>query len=265
MLPDEANIVKELMEKRMKDELSGIKREINITEEMKDLLENNFNKNFSSNFPFRLHYLAFVENGKPYVIPVKKVNVKDKNKLLIESDKEIKGRATLLACAYSKFEEKGKSLFVSSINIDKMKGWQFKGYIKPVEEGKLLLEVDEIYCAISGKKLQETKERLRVKLVKGIVEAFFVISGNVAITLANEVFKNYKIKIEKNLEIKGEEKIKKMEPNKFDELMDGLITKYSMVYGKALAKTMPVLLEKFSESLRIKPSKEWGAAIKRKI
>jgi hypothetical protein len=104
MLPKEANILEQVFRKRIKDELSGIKTRIKIDKEMEDVLEKNYSKIFSTNFPFRLHYLAFRENGKLRILPVRKVKVIERNKILVECDAKLNGTEALMSCAYSKFE-----------------------------------------------------------------------------------------------------------------------------------------------------------------
>ncbi len=199
---------------------------------------------------------------------MKKVRVTDKNKILVECDAKIKGRAALLSCVYSKFEEENERLVARSLSIEEMKGWQFKGFAKSKRIGKesyILLEIDEIYCAISGKKLQETRERLRIKLLQGIVKSFFNISGNVAIAIANRALRKFRIKIksgDENFRLEGSNKLKKMKTKEFNKILCTLLKEYSVIYGERLAKSMPILLEKFSENLRAKPKKEWKMCLK---
>ncbi len=126
MLPKEVNILEQVFQKRIKDELSGIKTTIDINKEMKAVLEKNYNKNFSTNFPFRLHYLAFRENGKLRILPVKKVKVIDRNKILLECNAKVKGKVSLISCVYSKFEEEDGFMLVSSLSVEEMKDGSLK-------------------------------------------------------------------------------------------------------------------------------------------
>ena len=252
---EKINIVERVLKKRLEDEKRGIATRINIGREMKEVLENNFSSAFSPYFPYRLHCLAFKDRNGLNAIPIKRVKVIDKDKILIECEREIKGRVSLLALVHSNFKEEEGCLFTSYCEIEKMKGWQFKGIIKPYGKN-FVLEVDEIYCAISGKKLQEKLERYRIKLVEAIVNFFYEVSGRIALSLADSVLKDFGVEMQ-NGKVRNSEVLKKMKSREFDKLISMLIKTYSQVYGSRLAKSLPWLLGKLSESLRIKPKKVW--------
>ncbi|MEM5831696.1 MAG: hypothetical protein QXT38_00035 [Candidatus Aenigmatarchaeota archaeon] len=250
---EEISIYSDVIKKRIEDEIKGVESDINISQEMKDALEKNFDETFSKEKPFYYHYLCI--GKKPKVIPIKKLTVIEKNKILIELERPIKfrGRASLMCCLYSRIEKKEHFLISKAIGVKEMKGWQFKGNLYQYEKGykKYILEVDEIYCAISGKKLQESKKRSRIKLINGIIKFFYRLSGEVSMRIAKNVLKKYGIKM------KDEKIIGELEDLEFDNLISDLIQEYSKIYGKRFASYIPELLGYLSETFRVSPKKEW--------
>lgn len=245
----EVDIVKKIILKRLEDEEKGIKFVIDVSEGMKNLEEF---LTLEKEAPLLIGILAVCTNdGKKEEFITHKVSVVGKNKILIPIKEKIEGEASLLICKYQGFEVDEKEVKIFSIPVNEMVGYQFKGFIRPEKDG-LILEVSEVYCAISGKKLQETKERYNEKLIKGIVKFFYFVSGKVALTIANEALNKYKLSISEDLKISGA--IGKIDK---EEIISSLLSEYSKVFGKKLSENLPQLLGSITESLRTRPSTTW--------
>ncbi|HKZ45551.1 MAG TPA: pyridoxamine 5'-phosphate oxidase family protein [archaeon] len=270
-LPEELNLLLNIIKRRVEDEKKKIPKEIKITEEMKEAIETNYNSFFSPFMPYRFCYMGTVANSIPDVTPVSFAKVIEDDKILIADigflrameNLKINPRASLVSVFYNIFEFQGGTLILKTMNTDKMKGWQLKGTIKVYKEGEyfeeanqlirnlgnlnsaLVLEVDEIYCAVTGKKLQEKIERFLYKLLTYIIKFFYDISGQVAISLANNVLKRYSLYMNRNMEIEGA-----ISEKKFEEALHSLLKGYSKVYGEPLTKDLPQRLEETMETLR---------------
>jgi hypothetical protein len=251
----EVDLVKKIIIRRIEDETRGIKRVIRITPEMKSVIEETKNLDFHPKIPFTYHILSWYDKagGEIKMILVSEAKVIDKDKIFVPLDKKIKGRVSFMACRYQRiaYDKAEKCMKITSIPVEEMKGWQFKGNAKAVKNG-IVLNVDEIYCAISGKKLQETMERYNEKLVEGIVKFFYNISGKLAFKIAKDALKKKAVYLTQEFILKGV--VKKIN---YKEIIEALLEEYSKVFGKKFAENIPTLLNTISEALRIKPSVPW--------
>jgi len=254
----EIRIVEEIIKKRLEDETRGIEREVYINDEMKEVLEKNFDEKFSKNIPIYYHILAYFEDNNLNIIPIKKVSVIEKDKIKIFGIEKKAERASLMSVRFFGLDF-GKTIKFFSIPISKMRGWQFYGKLVPLKnQNASILEVDEICCAVSGKKLQEKIGRYRRKLIRGILNFFFKISGKVSINVILSTLRKYGVWIDPNLKIYGS--FETMKEEEFNALLTELLSSYEKIYGR-MALTVTLLLESLSESLRTKPLSTWGEKI----
>ncbi len=251
----EVDILKKILERRLEDEAKGVDSEINITEKMKQLIEKNRSDLFHSTIPFNFHLLSWWENGTHKTLFIREAKVVGRNRIFIPTNAKIRGRASFIVCQYAKMIEDKVSgcVEIEALPVTRMVGWQFKGKALPHNRGVILL-VDEVYCAISGKKLQETSERYKEKLIKSIVKFFYEISGPVALRIANQALKERGVVVGGDFSIKGE-----VENVDYKELVDILVDSYAQIFGERLSRNIPKLLESISESLRSAPVQKWMA------
>lgn len=174
----------------IKEEKVEVQYEIEITEKMKEVLEDTYNPNYSRLLPYRVRYLGTAsKNGIPNVNIVSLIKVVDKDKILLADATFIKSRknleenplGALIVEEYRKwdFSEKRKGKIKSPRKITDIVGWQFKGRVKLEKEGKyfdmasklcmerfgpifmlyaaVILHVEEIYSTVTGRLLQTNK------------------------------------------------------------------------------------------------------------
>lgn len=151
---------------------------IRIEEPMRQALEATYTPEFSQALPYRCCYLGLSKDKVCHVFPVSVLSVAMPNQVFIADtigldEVLVEGsKACLLTCHYRKFEH-GQQLIVTPIPVMEMQGWQFKGTIHKVSELEvikklkeacnarqkelkqaLLLKVEEIYCAVTGRRIQ---------------------------------------------------------------------------------------------------------------
>ena len=164
---------------------------VELTEMMKNAIEDIYVNEFSRTIPKRCIYLATAsKEGIPNVVPMSVVKVVDKDKVmlmdavLVKTYKNLQEnpKATITASYYREWELTKQGEFkVKPIDMQKwidkvFDGWQFKGDIEIVTEGEyfelarkmckdrfgefvpcrsaLVLHVKEIYSVLDGSKVQ---------------------------------------------------------------------------------------------------------------
>ncbi len=227
----EVDILKKILERRLEDEERGVDAEINITESMKRMIERNRSDLFHPNIPFNFHLLSWWEDGAHRILFIREAKVVGSNRIFIPTDEKIRGRASFMVCQYANIieDEVSGCVEIEALPVTRMAGWQFKGKVLPHNRGVILL-VDEVYCAISGKKLQETPERYKEKLIKSIVKFFHEISGPVALRIANEVLEKSGMFVHKDFTIKY---LTDSAVN-YEEVISRLIKRYAKIFGERL-------------------------------
>ncbi|HKZ45552.1 MAG TPA: pyridoxamine 5'-phosphate oxidase family protein [archaeon] len=104
------------LERRREEDLRKFSPEINITNEMKEVLESTYNPFFSVIFPYRVIYMGTADDeGNPNITLVSFAKVMDRNKIIIPDGAFLKSRmnieinpiVSLTALSYRKFELMG--------------------------------------------------------------------------------------------------------------------------------------------------------------
>ncbi|MDY6931443.1 MAG: pyridoxamine 5'-phosphate oxidase family protein [Halobacteriota archaeon] len=174
--------------KEIKGKKDKLKIGIEITEEMKEVLESMYEPSYSRLLPYRVRYLGTSSSdGVPNVNIVSLIKVIDKDKIMMadatfmktRNNIEENPRASLIAEEYRNwdFSEKKMAKVTPPSNLLNITGWQFKGKIELEKDGenfdianKMCLEkfgpifmlyaavifhVDEIYSTVTGQLIQK--------------------------------------------------------------------------------------------------------------
>lgn len=164
---------------------------VEFTEEMKNAIEDMYDDEFDRLLPKRMCYLATAgKNGIPNVVPMSMVKVIDRDKILIADCTLLKTynnmkenpKASLTTVVYRRWKPvRNGEMKVEPGDLLKWEkgggnGWQFKGDIEILTEGKwfnliskevkkrfgeiipiksaIILTVTEIYSVLDGRKIQ---------------------------------------------------------------------------------------------------------------
>ncbi|MDY6865689.1 MAG: pyridoxamine 5'-phosphate oxidase family protein [Halobacteriota archaeon] len=174
--------------KEIKGKKEKLKIGIEITKEMKEVLESMYEPSYSKLLPYRVRYLGTSsKDGVPNVNIVSLIKVIDEDKIMMADATFIKTRnnieenprASLIAEEYRSwdFSEKKMAKVTPPGNLLKITGWQFKGRVELEREGEnfdtankmclerfgpifmlygaVILHVDEIYSTVTGQLIQK--------------------------------------------------------------------------------------------------------------